>query len=270
VDRKKGSAMDSEYYTAEETMKILRRTKTMFYQQVNSGEIPYEIDPGRKRGKRFPKAAIDILAKVGTTEITYVGKEALSLSPRTIAELWEGMGITRALYGTEDEVSFETLMQWRSANKDVFMSLKEGNKLIGTITFLPIDEKIAIALTQGQLKEKDIPAHAVRRWTESNLSIYIPTIEVLPSGNLHRDREKGTFLLRRTIKWAVLQTIQYDIKNWYAIGATPDGRRILETLGFTMITTLNKEQKGYRLEAKKEPVRLIGMYLREIDQEKTA
>jgi hypothetical protein len=260
----------TEYYTAEEAMKVLHRTKTVFYQQVNNGEIPFEIDTGRKRGKRFPKPAIDILAKLGTTDTPVAGKEPLSLTFQTIAELWEGMKITRRLYGPEDEVPFETLMQWRAVNPDIYMSLKEGSKLIGAITFLPVDERVAIALVNGQLKEKDIPAYAVRKWTENNLTVYIPTIEVLPSGNFRRDRERGTYLLRHTIKWAVLMAMQHDIKNWYAIGATQDGRNILETLGFRTITTLDEEKKGYTLETKKEPVRLIGMYLKEVESEKTA
>ncbi|HJT59423.1 MAG TPA: hypothetical protein VJ761_23140 [Ktedonobacteraceae bacterium] len=260
----------TEYYTAEEAMKILRRTKTMFYQQVNDGEIPYDIDPGRKRGKKFPRLAIDILAKMGTVEMSQAGKASLSLTPQTIAELWKGMEITRALYGPDDEVPFETLLQWRAVNSDIYMSLKEGNNLIGAITFLPIDERVAIALIHGRFKEKDIPAYAVRRWTENNLSVYIPTIEVLPSGDFHRDKERGTFLLRHTIKWAVLMAVQHDIKNWYAVGATADGRNILEALGFKAITDLDNGQKGYVLETKREPVRLIGMYLKAIDSEKTA
>jgi len=260
----------TEYYTAEEAMKILHRTKTVFYEQVKREEIPYDIDPGRKRGKRFPKAAIDVLAKLGTTDTTVPGKGPLSLTPQTITELWKGMEITRQLYGPEDEVPFETLMQWRAVNPDIYMSLKEGNKLIGAITFLPVDERVATALINGQLKEKDIPAHAIRKWTESNLSVYIPTIEVLPSGNFHRDRERGTYLLRHTIKWAVLMAMQHDVKNWYAVGATEDGRNILETLGFRTVTTLDEEKKGYMLETKREPVRLIGLYLKEIESEKTA
>jgi hypothetical protein len=260
----------TEYYTAEEAMQVLHRTKTVFYQQVNNGEIPFEIDPGRKRGKRFPKPAIDILAKLGTADTLAPGKEPLSLTLQTVAELWEGMKITRQLYGPEDEVPFETLMQWRAVNPDIFMSLKEGSKLIGAITFLPVDEKVAVALVNDQIKEKDIPAYAVRKWTENSLTVYIPTIEVLPSGSFHRDRERGTYLLRHTIKWAVLMAMQHDIKNWYAVGATQDGRNILETLGFQTITTLSEERKGYTLETKKEPVRLIGLYQKEIEGEKTA
>lgn len=264
----------TEYYTAEEAMKVLRRTKTMFYQQVNNGEIPFEIDTGRKRGKRFPKAAIDILAKIGMSEIVPTGREPLSLVPQTIAELWEGMKITRTLYGPDEtEVSFETLMQWRTVNKDIFLSLKEGNRLVGGVTFLPMDERIAIALINGQMEEKDIPGHTIRKWTEHNLSVYIPTLEVLPSGNLRRDRERGTFLLRHTVKWGVLLAMQYDIKNWYATGATEDGRNILEALGFRATTTLDRNRKGYILETKQiqsEPTPLIGMSLRDIDSERIA
>src|SRR5436309_6447572 len=124
------------------------------------------------------------------------------------------------------------------------MSLKEGTKHIGAITFLPIKEETAIAVINGQLKEKDIPPESVRQWTESNISIYIPTIEILPSGNTHRDRERGMFLLRHTIRWGVLLMIQNNIKNWYAIGATEDGRNILESLGFTAVTVLDDERKG--------------------------
>lgn len=259
-----------EYYTAEEAMKVLNRTKTVFYQQVNSGEIPYEIDQGRKRGKKFPKAAIDILARVGAMTISPATREPLSLAPQTIAELWEGMNITRQLYGPEDEVTFETLMQWRAVNKDIFMSLKEGNKLVGGITFLPIDERVATALIDGHLKEKDIPASAIRRWSEPNLCVYIPTLEVLPSGSIQRDKDRATFLLRHSIRWGILLTMQHDIRNWYATGATEEGRKILEALGFKAQTLLEKGQKGYKLETRSEPVKLIGRYIKEIDSEKIA
>src|SRR5258708_919484 len=109
----------TEFYTAEEAMRVLRKTKTMFYTAVNAGEIPFEIDPGRKRGKRFPKTAIDVLAKLSSDERALsFAKEPLSLVPSTVAELWEGMKITRQLYGEEDEVPFEQLMAWRMVNND--------------------------------------------------------------------------------------------------------------------------------------------------------
>jgi len=260
-----------EYYTAEEAMKVLNRTKTIFYQQVNNGDIPFEIDPGRKRGKRFPKKAIDFLAQLNKKERVLPTKAPLSLTPSTIAELWEGLKITRLLYGSAyeaDEVSFETLMEWRAMNPDIFMSLKEGDRLIGSITFLPIDEKVAISIINGKTKEKDIPAVLVKKWTDPKISVYIPTIEVLPSGDTHRDKDRGTYLLRHTIKWAVLMTIQHDIKNWYAVGATPEGKGILRALGFSQVTTIEDGVDGYKLETRSEPVKLIGMYLKSLEEGK--
>ncbi len=63
-------------------------------------------------------------------------------------------------------------------------------------------------------------------------------------------------------------TIQHDIKNWYAIGATPQGKGILEGLGFCQVTTLDTDAKGYKLETRAEPVKLIGMYLKSLDESK--
>jgi hypothetical protein len=41
---------------------------------------------------------------------------------------------------------------------------------------------------------------------------------------------------------------QYNIKNWYAIGTTPTGQKILEHLGFKEVVSLdNGERKGYTL-----------------------
>jgi len=269
LNQKKEKFMQ-EYYTAEEAMKVLNMTKTLFYRKVNDGDIPFEIDLGRKRGKRFPKIAIDFLAKLNKKERALPTKSPLSLTPSTVAELWNGLEITRQLYGSEyeaHEVSFETLMEWRSINPDIYMSLKEGDQLVGSVTFIPMEERIAKAVINGNLKEKDIPVRAIKKWTEPNISVYIPTIEVVPTGNIHRDRERGMYLLRHTIKWAVIMIIQHDIKNWYAIGATPDGKSILEALGFSKI---NDDTNGYALEGKKEPVKLIGMYLRGIEGKKTA
>lgn len=248
-------------------MVVLKKTRTMFFQAVARGEIPYETQPGHRRGKLFPKEAIDYLAKAGTTKTS---KEPLSLVPQTVAELWQSVSMTKALYGEENTVPFTTMMEWRDANPDIYMSLKEGTKLVGEVTFLPLEEKTALALIYGKIKDKDISPYTVRKWTENNLSVYIPTIEVLPSGNKQRDRERGTFLLRHTIKWGVLLTMQHDIKNWYAVGATPEGKTILQSLGFSKVSEFDHQWEGYMLETKKEPVRLIGMYLREIDSEKTA
>jgi hypothetical protein len=121
-------------------------------------------------------------------------------------------------------------------------------------------------LIYDRIREKDIPPQAVKKCTDKQLSVYIPIIEVLPSKNTERDKEVGAFLLRKTIKWAIMLMIQYNIKNWYAIGTTPEGQTILEKLGFKMLANLSKgDRKGYVLESKAEPVKLINTFLRSME-----
>jgi hypothetical protein len=55
-------------------------------------------------------------------------------------------------------------------------------------------------------------------------------------------------ILRHTLKWALTIQRQYDIKNWYGIGATKEGQKLFESLGFQEIFSLYKgERKGYKL-----------------------
>jgi len=58
-----------------------------------------------------------------------------------------------------------------------------------------MDERVAAALVHHQIKEKDVPASAIKKWSERRLSVYIPTIEVIPSGNERKDKERASFFL---------------------------------------------------------------------------
>ncbi|HEV2653522.1 MAG TPA: hypothetical protein VGT82_01115, partial [Ktedonobacteraceae bacterium] len=191
--------------------------------------------------------------------------KTLQFLPSTNADLWEGLQITQQLYGNEDSVPYKRLLEWQKVNDEIFMSLKENNTLVGAITFMPIDEQTAMALVNNQIKEKDVPASSLKKWSERKLSVYIPTIEVIPSGSERKDKERASFLLRRTIKWAIMLTIQHDIKNWYAIGATPEGQTVLEALGFKEINdSENGKRKGYMLDMSVEPVRLVGRIIKDM------
>jgi hypothetical protein len=149
------------------------------------------------------------------------------------------------------------------------MNVKKGNEILGWVTFLPLDEEIIIELLHNRIREKDIPLRSIKKWTDNQLSVYIPIIEVIPSDNPEQDREIGAFLLRRTIKWAITLMVQHDIKNWYGIGTSPEGQAILEALGFKLLVDLDEgKRKSYILESKTEPVRLISMFLRSMGEQK--
>ena len=65
-------------------------------------------------------------------------------------------------------------------------------------------------------------------------------------------------IIRHTLKWALSLDRQFNIVNWYGIGATKEGQTLFENLGFSEIASLyNGERKGYKIRDIKKPIRLI-------------
>src|SRR5260370_35336959 len=117
------------------------------------------------------------------------------------------------------------------------------------------------------MRERDIPAQAIRQWTDPQIPVYVAGIATILSGNKQVDRQRGRFLLRHAIKWAITLTVQYDIKNWYGIGVTQEGQDILNALGFREIVSLEDgKRKGYVLNSTMmQPTKLVQRYLRSIE-----
>lgn len=62
---------------------------------------------------------------------------------------------------------------------------------------------------------------------------------------------------------------QCDIKNWYGIGATKEGQRLFEGLGFEEIVSLyDGERKGYRIDDIRQPVKLVNRLLAEMSRQR--
>jgi hypothetical protein len=138
------------------------------------------------------------------------------------------------------------------------------------VTFLPLDEEITLALLRDNMRERDIPDQAIRQWTDQQISVYIAGIATTPSGNQQLNSLYGRFLLRHAIKWGIVLTAQYDIKNWYGIGVTPEGQQILNALGFQEILSLEGgTRKGYILNsATTQPTRLVRRYFGNMESPK--
>jgi excisionase family DNA binding protein len=251
--------MEQEYYTAKEVAAILKKSTRTVYRDAQNGELP---SIGKRPNIRFPKEAIDILAEVNLQN----EDSQLSFSTSTIAESWVKRELNRP-YESEDTVPFKTVLEWRKRNNDIAMNLRRGKNVLGWVTFLPLDEEVALNLIYGRIREKDIPPQTVKKWSDPQLSIYIPVIEVISSNDLKKDRAIGAELIKRTIKWAISITIQYDIKNWYAVGTTPNGQDLLEKLEFQLLTTQDEgRRKGYILETSAQPMRLISKFAENMDK----
>jgi hypothetical protein len=249
------------YYSAKEAMELLKEPSTSFYRKVKDGKIPHK---GKRPNMQFPKEAIDALVEIGTED---EGSNGLSFGLSTIADAWTKQEITRQPYADADAVPFKTVLAWRRRNDEISMHVKEGSKMRGWTTFLPLDEKVAMALLEDRIREKDIPLESIKRWHDKGLSVYVPIIEVVPTGNIERDKEIGAFLIRNTLRWAIRLMFQCEIKNWYAIGSSQEGQTILESLGFDLITNLeNGERKGYILQSNSVPVKALRSFLRSMER----
>lgn len=251
--------MDKAYYKAEEAAKILKRSIASFHRDVKTGLVPYEYEEGSTR-KKYPKEAIDTLAR--RKHKPQSGRMKLDFKKTTFAHLWIRHQNAIRIYGEDDTVTYERALEWNDINDEMFMDALDNERLIGGVTFMPLEENFIHLLLEDKMREKDIPDKAIKQWTDPKLSVYIPSIAIISSGDKEIDGERGAFIIRRTIKWAIQLAMQYNIKNWYAIGATPEGQAILEALGFTKLVELDGGvRNGYTLTEAKKPTRLMNMIM---------
>jgi hypothetical protein len=253
--------MSDQYYTLEEVMKKLKKSRSTVIREANAGKLPSE---GEKRNRHYPREAIDAIAEIQQGKERDKELPRFVFSPSTPNDLWAEVAIGRSLYGEDDIVPYKQLLEWREVNDEIYMSIKENGKVVAYTSLMPLEQDIILALLDDKFRERDIPLTAIRQWTDPGLSVYVASITIKPSGNSQKDRELGGILIRHAVKWALSLDRQSDIKNWYGIGATKEGQHLFERLGFTEIVSLyNGKRKGYRIEDVKQPVKLINQILRE-------
>ena len=259
--------MSSDFYTAEEAMKVLGKPRSTFFKEVGNGKIPSILEPGKKRGRRFPKEAIDLHAKLEKKH--KAPKTKFSFTQATNSDLWIAVENARKTYGDDDYIPYSRWLEWRDINDQMTMTMKENDINMGYSTIIPIGDKTVINdLLHDHIREKNIPIETIKKWTDRHLLVYIAGTTIVSSGDKEKDTKRGQYLLAHTIKWAIKLYHQYDIKSFYAVGATEEGRRILEHLGFTEIISLhNGERKGYVLDSIKKTTKLTQMFIAEAERE---
>lgn len=247
--------MVNKYYALEDVIRLLGKSRSTVIRETNLGKIPSE---GEKRNRKYPVEAIDAMASLIAQKSKKSLEPSLIFSSSTPNDLWQEVSIGRELYGDDDIVSYKRLLEWYDINDEIFMSLKLNGKVVGYSSLMPLDEDIIKALLKDEIREQDIPLDAVKQWEDPNISVYVASVTVKPTGNPAREGERAGIIIKNTIKWALAMDRQFDIKNWYSIGATKQGQELLESLGFSEILSLyDGERKGYYLEDLKKPTRVM-------------
>ena len=261
--RRRKKAVEERYYKPEEVMKLLNISKATLNRRANEGIIPYEIEEGRKRGRKYPKEAIDAHVKL----LKPKNQAKLTFGPATNNELWASYQNHFKLYDVEDIVPYSKLLEWREANPDIFMSAREGGKRIAGVTIMPLAEDVIKSLIDEKIREQNIEPWTIREWSDKNLTAYIPSISIHHTGDKQRDRERGHFIIRSAIRWALSLDKHYDIKKWYAIAATPEGEKLVKHLGFEKI---KGKRDAYLLTDIKKAAKPIKAFLDRLEQEESS
>lgn len=255
--------MEKQDYTPEEAMTVLNMPRSTFFKEVEKGNVPSILKPGKKRGRRYPKEAIDAYAMflAKTKRPPY----NLTFTKATNADIWEAIVNARSIYGEDDIIPFRKVLEWRAINDEMTMCMKDHGTFVGCSTIMPIDEDIIKLVLKDEMRERDIPVSAIRAWSDSQLSAYIASVAIVASGNDRQDTYRGRFLLEHTIRWAIALYQQYDIKKFYGLGVTPVGQELLERLGFTlMFTSEEGKRRGYVLEDVSKPTTLLAKISSEV------
>ena len=254
--------MSNHYYTLEEVMQKLDKSRSTVLREAKAGLIPSEYEEGKSKGRLYPKAAIDALVEIKQAKEKDKKLPKFVYSPSTPNDLWAEVRIGTQLYGEDDIVPFKKLLEWREINDDIFMSLKENGKVIAYSSLMPLEEEVILSLIEDKIRERDIPDSAIRQWTDTQLSVYIASITASPTGNKEVDTKRGWMIVRHALKWALSLDRQFNIVNWYGIGATKEGQALLEDLGFSEMASLyDGERKGYKIRDIKQPIRLITKFI---------
>jgi Helix-turn-helix domain len=252
--------MEEKYYKPEEVMKLLNISKATLNRRAEEGTIPSELEEGKKRGRKYPKEAIDEHVKL----LRPKSQTKLTFGPTTNNELWASYQNHFRMYEPEDIVTYGRLLEWKEANSDIFMSAREGGKRIAGVTIMPLAEDVIKSLIDEKIREQDIEAWSIRKWSDKNLTAYIPSISIHHTGNTQQDKERGHFIIRSAIRWATSLDKYYDIKKWYAIAATPEGEKLVKHLGFER---MEGKRNAYILKNLKNATKPIQSFINKLEQE---
>jgi predicted DNA-binding transcriptional regulator AlpA len=256
--------MEEKYYKPEEVMQLLGISKATLNRKAEDGSIPSELEEGRKRGRKYPKEAID--AHVKRQKTKNKNKARLTFGTTTNSELWASYQNHFRIYNIEDIVTYDRLLEWREANPYIFMSAREDGKRIAGVTIIPLEEDVIESLINEEIREQDIQHWAIKAWSDSDLIAYIPSISIHHTGDEQKDKERGHFIIRSAIRWALSLDKRYNIKKWYAIAATPEGKKLVEHLGFEKI---EGKRDAYLLTDLKKATKPIKSFIERLEQETT-
>lgn len=157
--------------------------------------------------------------------------------PCTAANLRSATDMVRPLFGRES-IDVDKIEQWRLKNPQGFMEIVDSSgDLIACFVVIGLSNSFMQQFIAGRVTEKEIDGECVldMRDTKKQSEIYISGVMVKDPRNL-----VGAVRFRYLI-WAMLMYFKHyfhlqHTKTFYAISLNDDSKRLLEHLGFSIVS----------------------------------
>lgn len=252
------------YYTKKEALEKLGIPESTFYQMVGDGRIRSYLPPHRKRGAFYDREQIDAIVaiQIATGQKATPANEKLIFGASTEVDLAQEVAIGLDLYGANDIVPLGKLRQWWQRNPEMFLALKRSDGvLVGYSSITPMKHETILKLIRDEIRETDVNPQDIYPYSVGiPLECYIASLTTVPGHEQHRYAFRLILDVAHFLKRLGERGV--NITRFYAIGASEEGRKKAEQLGFTEIyRSSDGDRIGYVLETTNTDSKLVQYYL---------
>jgi hypothetical protein len=255
-----------EYYTAQEAQKILNMSYSALRNQVITGNIRKVIPPG-KRQAVYLKEDVDTL-KQNMEAWGKTKKPPKTQIPHTkfVKATEEDMPATvelaNEIFGGINTIPVEKRIAWLRKNPDIDYLLKQGNKIVGYLSLVPLRPETIDDLMSLRRYAKDLTADDILAYTPGEpVDIYGMAIGVKPGINTAQKHEWGKVLIigARSVLLDLAKK-GIVIRSITAHSFTPDGIKMMRHLGFTETIPKTPGLRDFTIEVGRSGIPFIERY----------
>ncbi len=255
-----------EYYTAQEAQKILNMTYSALRNQVITGNIRKVIPPG-KRQAVYVKADVDAL-KQNMEAWGRTKKQPKTKLPHTKfvkateEDMPAAVELAHEVFGGLNTIPVEKRVAWLRKNPDIDYLLKQGDKVVGYLSLVPLCPETIDDLMSLRRFAKDLTADDILTYTPGKpVDIYGMAIGVKPGVSAAQKHEWGKVLIIGA-RSVILDLARKGIviRSIVAHSFTPDGIKMMRHLGFTETIPKAPGLRDFIIEVERSGIPFIEQY----------
>lgn len=255
-----------DYYTAQQAQEILNMTYSALRNQVILGNIRKIIPPGRRQAV-YLKADVDALKQ----DMEAFGKKRHQPKTRlphtkfvkaTEEDMPAAVELAHEVFGGLNTIPVEKRIDWLRKNPDIDYLLKQGDKIVGYLSLVPLRPETIDDLMSLRRYAKDLTVDDILAYTPGEpIDIYGMAIGVKPGVSAAQKHEWGKVLIVGA-RSVILNLARRGIviRSIVAHSSTPDGIKMMRHLGFTETIPKVPGLRDFIIEVERSGIPFIEQY----------